>query len=236
MSQGRVGVPPGTTTIQLANGQVVALADWVDDKLFGSAQLNNGQTGETEAFAAGRSQTIPGGARQQSRADTNLPRNGDSGLPAAYEMLVYSVGILPVRVSCPPTGKTDPVLLDGSGAVSDVPNQRTLFQVDRVTRFDFEYSGKVYTTGTIRDYPPGVGFSGFSTNSSIDNINNGIPSPRDRVSLVLPIHLEENQAFKGIFRPEAALAISQAPSIGATNLTSLDVKVYMFGLLKRPVK
>jgi hypothetical protein len=41
----------------------------------------NGQSTPLEAFSSGRSQPIPGGQRVQTRVDTNIPRNGDSGLP-----------------------------------------------------------------------------------------------------------------------------------------------------------
>lgn len=233
--RGNVGVAPGTTTIQLPNGQTVALADWIDDKLYGSVQLANTQSTPVEAYSAGRSQTIPGGARVQTRVDTNIPRNGDSGLPKDWEMLVYGWGIKATRACRAQTGGTNPVLGDGTGALSEPCTLATLFGIDRLVSFSYEYNNKAYSQGVMTDYPQGSGYTAVSTNSGFELAQNGIASPRDRVALVLPVHQRENLGFKGIFQPEAALTISQAASDSATNLTFVDLKVYMFGLVKRTV-
>src|SRR5271165_636538 len=158
MANGTVGVAPGTTTLTLPSGQTIAISDWIDDKLYSTVQLNNTQTSPVEAFTAGRSQPIPGGTRASTRVDTNIPRNGDSGLPQSWEMYVYGIGILMVRVERPPTGATQPVLADGNGALSNVPTLTTLFNVDRVTYLEFVYNGKVYTYGVMQDYPQGHGY------------------------------------------------------------------------------
>src|SRR5512136_130731 len=96
-----VGVAPGTTTLTLPDGSTIALADWIDDKLYGCVQLINGQSTIVEAFSASRSQTIPGGTRVQTRVDTNIPRAGDSGLPKDWEMLVYGWCLKPIRAFRP---------------------------------------------------------------------------------------------------------------------------------------
>jgi len=233
---GFVGVAPGTTTLTLPDGNTIALADWIDDKLYGAVQFETGDTGQLEAFQNGRSQPIPGGARTMTRVDTNVPRSGDSGLPKDWEMLVYGWGIQFTRVMRAPAGAQEPILADGVGAsLSDPPTLRTTFDVDRVTFFAYEYNAKIYTTGVLQNYPTGHGFSAFSTNPAFELANNGIPSPRDRVALVLPVHERENLGYKGIFQPEAAMVIAQAASDGGAVLPFVDVKVEKHGLIKRTV-
>jgi hypothetical protein len=243
---GAVGVAPSTTTLTLPDGSTIALADWIDDKLYGSAQFMNGQSTPLEVYSSGRSQPIPGGQRVQTRVDTNIPRNGDSGLPKDWEMLVYGWGIKVVRACRPPDGKDQPILADeqtgggNAGALSDPPNLRTLFQMDRVTFFQYEYNAKFYSQGVIQDYPQGHGYSVFATTTGFELAQNGVPSPRDRVALVLPVHERENLGYKGVFQPEAPIVINQAPSAPRPNqeddeLQFADVKLYKYGLIKRTV-
>jgi len=232
---GTVGVAPGTSTLTLPNGQTIAIEDWIDDKLYSTVQFANGQTTPVEAFTAGRSQQIPGGTRTMTNVDTNVPRNGDTGLPMSWEMYIYGIGVKMVRVCRPQTNAQNPVLADGTGALSDPPQLRTLFQVDRVTFLFFEYNAKRYTFGVMQDYPQGHGYSVFSTNPSFELAQNGVPSPRDRNAMVLPIWLRENLGFKMAFSPEAPLVINQPASDGATALTFADVKTYLYGLIRRNV-
>jgi len=232
---GFVGVAPGTTTLTLPDGTTIALADWIDDKLYGSGQFQNGDTQQIEIFSNGRSQPIPGGTRAQTRVDTNVPRNGDNGLPKDWEMLVYGIGIECVRAMRPATADTEPRLADTGGALSDPANLRTQFNVSRVTFFAYEYNAKIYSSGVITDYPTGSGFQVFSTNAAFEYVTNGRPSPRDRIAMVLPIHERENLGYKGIFQPEAALVIAQAASDGGVAMAFADYKVRKFGLIKRTV-
>lgn len=232
---GTVGVAPGSTTLRLPDGTAISLADWIDDKLYSTVQLSNGQTTPVEAFSSGRSQAIPGGTRTATRVDTNIPRAGDSGLPKDWEMLVYGIGLMMVRVMRPQTGASQPVLPDGSGALSDPPTLRTLFNFDRVTFLAFEYNAKIYTGGVSQDYPQGHGYYAFSTNPAFEFAQNGVPSPRDRNALVLPIHMKENLGYKMIFQPEGTIVISQLASDGSTTLTFADEKTYLYGLIKRTV-
>jgi hypothetical protein len=232
---GYVGVAPGTTTITLPDGSTVALSDWIDDKLFGTVQLQDGQNNQVIAFSNGRSQPIPGGSRTQTRVDTNIPRSGEAGLPKDWEMLVYGWGIKFVRAMRPQTGGTQPVLADGSGALSNPVDQTTFFQIDRTLFFEYRYNDKMYTQGVIQDYPQGGGMNLVTTNSSTEQTTNGIPSPRDRVALVLPVHERESLGYQGIFQPEAAVAIDQAASDAGAALTFVDAKLYKFGLIKRTV-
>jgi hypothetical protein len=231
---GTVGVAPGTTTVTLDNGQTIQISDWIDDKLYSTVQFTNGQTTPVEAFSAGRSQQIPGGNRTSTRVDTNIPRAGDGGLPKDWEMYVYGIGLAMTRVMRANAGGSV-VLADGASALSDPPRLSTLFQFDRTVYLEFQYNGKAYTSGVAQDYPQGHGFSVFSTNPAFELAQNGIPSPRDRNSLVLPVYMRENLSFKLAFQPEAALVVNQAASDGGTALTFADVKVYLYGLIKRSV-
>jgi hypothetical protein len=233
---GTVGVAPGTTTLTLPNGQTVAISDWIDDKLYSTVQITNNQTSPVEAFTAGRSQPIPGGQRASTRVDTNIPRNGDSGLPQSWEMYVYGIGIEMVRVMRAPAGSNSPVLADSvGGSLSAPPLLNTLFQFDRVTYLEFSYNGKVYTYGVTKDYPAGNGFYVFATTSAFELAQNGVPSPRDRNAMVLPIDLRENLGFKMSFQPEAPIVLSQPAVDDGAPLTFADVKTRLMGLIKRSV-
>lgn len=235
MAGGTVGVAPGTTTITMDNGQTIQISDWIDDKLYSTVQFNNQQNGPVEAFSAGRSQQIPGGTRTSTRVDTNIPRAGSAGLPKDWEMYVYGVSCKLVRAMRPATGKTDPQLPDTNGALSDPPQLVTLFQLDRVTFLEYNYNGKVYTSGVISDYPQGNGYSVFSTNAFFEVAQNGVPSPRDRNALVLPVWMRENLGYTFSFQPEAALQIAQLASDAGADLNFADMKVYFYGLIRRSV-
>lgn len=231
---GTVGVAPGTTTIDLGGGKTISIEDWIDDKLYASAQLVNGQTTPVETYVSGISQPIPGGTRASSRVDTNVPRSGDVGLPQSWEMYIYGLGVKVTRaMRANSSGAV--TLADASGSLSNPPTLATLFQIDRVTFLEFKYNEKSYTKGVMQDYPQGHGFNVFSTNANFELAQNGVPSPRDRNALVLPIWLRENLAYKMIFSPEAPLVINQAASDGGTALTYVDVKTYAYGLIRRNV-
>jgi hypothetical protein len=231
---GYVGVAPGTTTITLPDGTTVMLSDWIDDKLFGTVQLVNAQTNMVIAFSNGRAQPIPNGTRIQTRVDTNIPRAGDAGLPKDWEMLVFSLGIKYVRSFRADNGGVFR-LDDANGALSDPTSQRTYFNIDRVLYFEYKYNDKMYTQGVTQDYPQGGGMNLSTTNGSREQVSNGIPSPRDTVSMVLPIHEREGLSFQGIFQPEAALVIAQPASDGGANMTAVDMKLYKRGLIKRTI-
>lgn len=232
---GTVGVAPGTTTFTLPDGRTVAIEDWIDDKLYSTVQMVNGQTTPVEAFVSGRSMPIPGGTRTATRVDTNSPRAGDTGLPMSWEMFVYGISIEMIRVCRPKTNATQPQLADGDGAFSDPPSLRTLFNVNRVTFIEFVFNDKTYTKGVMVDYPQGLGYNVFSTNAVFELAQNGNPSPRDRNALVLPIWLRENLAYKLTFAPEGPLVINQTASDGGDALTFADVKSRLHGLIRRNV-
>jgi len=234
MSMRTVGVPPGTSTFMLPDGSVIQLVDWIDDKLYGSVELQNSDSTSVEAFSAGRSQQIPGGTRTQSKVDTNIPRSGDSGLPQSYEALIYAIGVDYTRAMRPDTSST-PTLGDTGAGLSDPVQFRTAWKIDRALYVDFNYNGKSYATGTSKDFPAGRGFWAAATASGFELVSNGNPSPQNRASMVLPIHMYANIGYKCSFQPEAALAISQTASDASTALTYADVRVSLHGLIKRPV-
>jgi hypothetical protein len=68
-----------------------------------------------------------------------------------------------------------------------------------------------------------------------EQVTNGVPSPRDRVALVLPVHERENLTYQGILQPEAALQIAQSASDAEGDLNFVDLKLYKWGLIKRTV-
>lgn len=232
---GTVGVAPGTVTFNLPDGRTVQIEDWIDDKLYSTVQLTDGQTTPSDAFVNGRAQPINGGTRTSTRADNNLSRAGDTGLPMSWEVFIYGIGLKMVRVMRPATGQSQPQFADGNGALSDPPTLRTLFNVDRVSYVEFKYNEKVFTSGVVQDYPQGHGFNVFSTNANFELAQNGVPSPRDRNALVLPIWMRENIAFRLSIYPEAPLVIDQDASDGGDNLTFADMKAYLYGLIKRNV-
>lgn len=230
---GTVGVAPGSYTFTLPTGQTITIEDWIDDKLYSTVQLSDTQTSAVEAYTSGRGQPIAGGQRIQTDVDTNTPRAGDNGLPMAWEAFIYSICVQCIRVMRPPTGLTSPILADSGGAWSDPPTLRTLFNIDRVTFAYFFYNTRPYTYGTLVDYPQGVGYSLFTTNATTELANNGVPSPRDRQSMVLPIWLRENIGFRFPLEPKAPLVINQTASDGGAALHFADWKIRANGLVKR---
>ena len=149
-------------------------------------------------------------------------------------MLVYGWGIKLVRAMRANTGGQI-VLPDAGGAFSDPVSQRTYFNLDRVTFFEYRYNDKQYTQGVMQDYPQGGGMNLVTTNAAREQVTNGLPSPRDRVALVLPVHERESLSFQGVFQPEAALVIDQPASDGGDALDHVDLKLYKWGLIKRTV-
>lgn len=235
MSMGTVGVAPGTTTFTLQDGSVISLADWVDDRIFSTIQLSNGQSGALECFGAGLSQQIPGGTRTLTSADTNLQRAGSNGLPQAYELLVFSIGIDFIRACRPQTGATQPVIGDGSGALSEPLRMATFFGINRLTNIQFKYREKTYSEGIPVNFPTGRGAYINATTSDFEVVQNGRPDPRSRNSMVLPIRLQENLSFKLVFAPQSPLVISQDATDGGNDLTFVDAHGELNGLFKRPV-
>lgn len=233
---GQVGVAPSTTTVQVG-GFTFAFGNWEDDKLYGVGEFITGQTDEEMLLVAGRSEPIPGGTRKMNRHDTNIPKGGLNGLPKDWEAYVFAFGVSIDRVM---RGKTATpavgVFPDGGGAFSDDARHRVWFDFNRKVFLDFQYNDTVWTQGVPQNYPPGHGWTGFSTASNFEVIQNGKPSPADRVSLILPVWMREGLGYFALFKPEAALTIDQPASDDTEpNLGLLDLRFEMFGLYKKVV-
>lgn len=225
---GYVGVAPGTTTVQLPDGRVVQFTDWIDDKHYGSAEWNTGDVTALEVFSQGKSQQITGGTRPSTRVDTNIPRQGDAGLPKDWEFLVYGFGFEFIRAA---RATTNPTLT----SFSDPIRFTTFFQINRRIANQYVYNGKQYTQGLIVDYPQGHGPAVFTTQTSTEIVNNGVPSPRDRLAMVLPVHERELLGYAMQITPVTALVIAQPASDAGENCTFVDLRVLKTGLIKRTV-
>lgn len=223
---GNVGTAPGTTTITLPGGMTIALADWIDDKHWTTVQLSDGLNETLQAFATGRSQAMVGGVRNNSLVDTNIPGTGLTGLPKSWEFMVYGWAFEYMRATRTPFAL---------GTFSDPVSLNTAFQLDRRIFVQYNYNGKDYCSGLMRDFPAGHGLTMFTTQPTTELVNNGVPSPRDRVALVLPVREREMLAYFMNVTPVIALAIAQPASDGGANLTAVDVRISKNGLIKRTV-
>lgn len=225
---GTVGTAPGTTTLTLPGGFTVALSDWIDDRHWTTVELENGDNNTLEAFASGRSQPITGGARPNTAVDTNIPATGLQGLPKDWEFLVYGFGFEFIRAA---RATTNPTLT----SFSDPIRFTTFFQINRRIANQYVYNGKQYTQGLIVDYPQGHGPAVFTTQTSTEIVNNGVPSPRDRLAMVLPVHERELLGYAMQITPVTALVIAQPASDAGENCTFVDLRVLKTGLIKRTV-
>lgn len=228
---GFVGVAPGTTTIQLPSGQVIQITDWIDDKHYGSAEWQTGDNAMLILFSNGKSQPLVGGARNSLRTDTNIPKNGDAGLPKDWEFLIYSIGIELPRATRVSGGNTNPLATDFSDPVS----LGTFFNMNRALFIEYRYNGKTYAEGLLTDFPSGAGAHFQGTASAREVVVNGTPSPRDRVALVLPLHEREGNGYSLQVTPEFAITINQNASDAGVALTFVDMRAKKTGLIKRNV-
>jgi hypothetical protein len=226
---GYVGVPPGTTTIRTEDGQILQLVDWIDDKHWSTVEWQTGDTADISVFSAAGSQSIPGGTRALLKTDTNIPRTGDNGLPSSWEFYVYSIGVEYMRAA------------RAAGAtltIADYSNPADLgsvFDLDRKLFAEYKYNGKPYTSGLCRDYPAGAGpFMQGTPNNSVSVVN-GVPSPRDRATMVLPIWEREGLSYVLTLTPVSALAINQVALDNGVALTFVDQRWVKRGLIKRQV-
>jgi hypothetical protein len=232
------GTSPQTVMVTVAPGVAVAFGIWYDDKIYSICQLENGLAQPIDVFTVGRSAQIPNGQRLMTRVDTNLEKSGINGLPKDYEAYIFGISVMLTRVARANTSgsKSGQVTLaDQNGGLSDPINLRTLFNFDRVTYVEFWYKEKPYATGTPQNFPAGHGYYLVTQQANVESANNGVPSPRDRVALVLPIHLNENLTFYGRFSPEAPIVINQPASDGGIAMTFADAKMELSSLIKRIV-
>lgn len=232
---GYVGVAPGSTTIQTEDGRVIQLVDWIDDKFWGTCEWANGDTADISVMSASGSQPIPGGTRNMFKIDNNLPRTGDNGLPQSQEMYVYALASQFVRATRTSGSNSNPQLTD----YSDPLTETTFFDLDRKLYIEYKYNGKPFTQGVVHDYPAGGGMYLQGSATATEVVNNGLPSPRDRVAMVLPVWEREGIGYVLNCSPQVALVISQpandAPTDTTKNLTFVDHRWVKIGLIKRQV-
>lgn len=228
---GDVGTAPGTTTLTLPSGESIALADWIDDRHWTTVELENGDVTTLQAFSAGRSQQITGGTRMMTLVDTNVPSNGISGLPKDWGFLVYGFAFEFVRAARPTGAATQITLQD----FSDPVRFATFFQLNRRLFNQYVYNGKMYSEGLCVDYPQGHGPSVFTTQPATEVVNNGVPSPRDRLAMVLPVYERELLGYGMNVTPVIALAIAQPASDDGADLSFIDMRITKNGLIKRTV-
>jgi hypothetical protein len=228
---GKTGTAPGTTTLTLPGGRAISLADWIDAWQWTTIELQTGDNDTLNAFTAGRSQPITGGTRNMTLVDTNIESTGLNGHPKAWEFMVYSFWVEFTRVCRANVGETNPRLT----SYSDPLILRTFFELNRRLFCRYVYNGKKYIEGLPVDFPTGHGASIFTTNVTTEQVNNGVPSPRDRVALVLPVNEEELLGYEMEVTPVIALVINQGASDGGVALTFTDMRIGKSGLIKRRV-
>jgi hypothetical protein len=228
---GFVGTAPGTTTIQLPSGQIIQITDWIDDKHYGSVEWETSDTAPLQVFSTGKSQAIVGGQRPQLRTDTNVPRNGDSGLPKDWEFLVYSIAIEFARATRTSGSNSNPLATDTSDPVS----LDTAFELNRRLFCEYKYNGKTYAEGLLGDFPAGSGLDWQGSQTARETVTNGPRSPRDRIAMILPLHERENLGYSLNMTPEIQLTIAQDDPAGGSDFTHVDMRIKKVGLIKRNV-
>jgi hypothetical protein len=228
---GNVGTAPGTTTIKLPTGHTVALGDWIDDRHWATGELENGDVTTLQLFSSGRSQQIVGGMRMSTLVDTNIPASGITGLPKSWMFLVYGFAFEFTRAARPTPPSTVLQLAD----FSDPIRFATFFQINRRVFCRYVYNGKMYSEGLIVDYPQGHGPYVFTTQPSTENVTNGVPSPRDRLAMVLPVEERELLGYGMEITPVIALTIAQPASDDGADLTFVDLRCTKNGLIQRNV-
>jgi hypothetical protein len=225
------GVSPGTTTLEIPGYGAIELSDWIDDRHWTTAQLQNGDAQTLNLFSQGKSQTIVGGTRISTLVDTNIPSTGTNGLPLSWEFLVYGFAMSFTRAARPTVPGGNLTLQD----FSDPLRVTTFFQLQRRLFCKYIYNGKMYSEGLVSDYPQGQGMSIFTTQANTEIANNGVPSPRDRIAMVLPVNEQQLLGYAMEITPVIALSIDQPPSDDGANLTFVDLRCTKNGLIKRTV-
>lgn len=244
----------------------IEFADWTHDRLYSTVEFEGNDSQLIQAFVGAQGAVVPGGSRTMTPIDTNIPRSGDTGLQEGWEMLIYSIQIECVREMGRNSAQQAFALQDQTNSGGAIQYSRpahvggydpaittggVLFDFLRKTYHRFQVNQKVQSEGPSEKYPQGSGISVFSTATSLEVANNGMPSPRDQSAFVLPIWLRPNIAYVAILAPQAQLGIGGAAAasgppfptvegyfdwtgIPATNL-GFDIRETLEGLLKRPV-
>ena len=198
----------GTLTIKVPGfPEPLTFGDWVHDALWGTVSVPTAQTAPLRGLQATVSQQKPGAAAGTLLTDreTNLPGPGNSGLPSAWALLVYSIQI---------------VIAPGTNiAIADMRN------LHLVTLFEFYISTKAYSEGPLYRFPAAGGIEGFTTNNATQWLNNSGSTPGSRRAFVIPHYLKPDVSFMGQVSFEAATSLA----------ATIDLEIVLEGLVKRPV-
>lgn len=199
----------GTLTIKVPGfPEPLAFGDWVHDAIWGTVSVPTAQTAPLRGLQATVSEQKPGAAAGTllTERETNLPGPGNSGLPSAWALLVYSIQI---------------VISPGTNiSIADMRNLHT------VTLFEFKLAKKAYSEGPLYRFPAAGGIEGFTTNNATQWLNNSGSTPGSRRAFVIPHFMKPDVAFMG------ELSFEAATSLSATH----DIEIVLEGLVKRPVQ
>lgn len=200
---------PGTLSIRVPGfPEPLAFGDWVHDSIFGTVTFGTTQSATLRGLQATVSEQKPGAAAgtNLTERETNLPGPGNSGLPSAWSVLVYSIQI---------------VVGPGDANVT-LANMR---DIHIKTLFRFKISTKTYSEGPVYRFPAAGGVDGMTTLNATSIVNNSSANPGGRRGFVIPHFMKPGVPFAGEFSFDAALALSAA----------LDIETALEGLIKRPV-
>lgn len=246
MGSGTVGIAPGTTTLRLPDGTVIAVADWSDRDQWGSVdfvpRVGDFYSTPRDAFSYARSQTVSGSGRIATWTDSSLPRPGHMGLPQAFEFLVFAWRAAVVAPR----------------EVIESDAAQVFFETTAVR---FDYNQKTRAVSTLADLlrvtplkPPEEEIPGAPSMAPPAGIGRA-PGPRqpqpppgapgrthdqlDKAymgrTFVLPIRVQENLGFAGIVEPQHRPACDALAVTLAHLGVDMTVRVYLSGLWKESV-
>lgn len=199
----------GTLTIKVPGfPEPLAFGDWVHDAIWGTISIPTSQTATLRGLQATVSEQKPGAAAGTllSERETNLPGPGNSGLPSAWAILIYSIQI---------------VMAPG-GAIT-VADMRDLHAK---CLFKFRIHTKTYSEGPLYRFPAAAGIEGFTTANATTWLNNSGGTPGSRRGFVIPHFLKPGVPFAGEFSFESSTSLT----------ATWDQEVTLEGLVKRPVQ
>ena len=199
----------GTLSIKVPGfPEPLSFGDWVHDSIWGTISIPTAQTATLRGLQATVSEQKPGAAAGTLLSDreTNLPGPGNSGLPSAWAVLIYSIQI----VMAP----------GGNITVADMRDlhARVLFR--------FRIHTKTYSEGPFYRFPAAAGIEGFTTNNATQWLNNSGGTPGSRRGFVIPHYLKPGTPFTGECSFESA----------TTQSATWDHEIVLEGLVKRPVQ
>lgn len=192
--------------IQVPGLGEIALGDWVDDHMWGTAQIGTAQSADLQVFTSGRGQQKPGTTSTNTDYDVFVPEPGR--MPTGWEMLVFSIRL---------------------EVVANI-NNADILNLQQTLLHEFWILSKCYSQGPMSFYPAGGGNAGaVSTTANATTTaswTNGVPAQGAAKQFLVPHKIGSGEAFFSKIRfPTAA-------SLGSTR----DVRVVLAGLIKRSVQ